>query len=607
METLQEFIYPKDSEFGSTEKYVRLAGDARFDDRLLRLNAQSAAQFDTYYNAFSMPLWQEKCTLENATLVISGRGRVKIELFHVNWAEKLPKKAALMYAKNGKINTRLKLEVLETREVDLQGESIKIMQLAVQNPALKGLVYPKITAVTAATVETLKWVTTDEKKRAVKLGISITHFNRKAYVLPAMRRIQGAFLSDPAWSEKIDFVVVDNSQNITQEEANGITIIPNENIGGSGGFMRGFMHYKKQGRTTHVLFMDDDASLEVESIKRAYTILEFAEKDNTVVGASLFYEQDPDSLMERGAYLRKRTGWWAKFKMVPSVEVKSLLLQEQNTERDDYAGWWFCAFPIKYVKHLTLPFFVRGDDISFGPLNDFSYIHANGIACLADDFEHKVSPMVEYLNLRNKLIVYALFIPNPFWAARNYLRWQSNTLVSLRFGYSDVLREACRDFISVTPEFLFQNIDMRNKVKQLNELAAVDALKPIDLTELPLAYGHWNKNEPIVTKVLRRASFNGIFLPRPLKKEAIIFDEWANPASYQVISGYKKILYYNSETQKGYVTEVNRKKVLRHLLGVLKDTFLIFRNLKKVRRRLLRELDYLTSEEIWEQIFQKKE
>lgn len=63
----------------------------------------------------------------------------------------------------------------------------------------------------------------------MKLGVVITHFNRKQYVVPAIQRIESQLLNDPQYEGKIDLVVVDNSKNITQEEA-GIKpiIIPNK-------------------------------------------------------------------------------------------------------------------------------------------------------------------------------------------------------------------------------------------------------------------------------------------------------------------------------------------------------------------------------------------
>lgn len=86
--------------------------------------------------------------------------------------------------------------------------------------------------------------------------------------MPAIKRVKKNILDNPEYKDKILFTVVDNSKNITNEEASGVNIIPNENTGGSGGFMRGLLHYENDTNATHVLFMDDDASCETESITR---------------------------------------------------------------------------------------------------------------------------------------------------------------------------------------------------------------------------------------------------------------------------------------------------------------------------------------------------
>ena len=232
--------------------------------------------------------------------------------------------------------------------------------------------------------------------------------------MPAIKRIKTGLLDMPEWADKIDFIVVDNSKNITEEEAMGVTIIPNENTGGSGGFTRGFLYYKNDTNATHVLFMDDDASLEIESIKRAYRILQFAEADNTAVGAALFYEDRPDMLIERGAKMDPKLTWEAKFRDTSATSVADVLLQEIDEEKNEYFGWWFNAFPIKYTDHLTLPYFVRGDDVSFGNLNNFHMVMGNGIAAIAENFDYKVAAMTEYLDMRNKFLVNSLFVNHRF-------------------------------------------------------------------------------------------------------------------------------------------------------------------------------------------------
>lgn len=49
-----------------------------------------------------------------------------------------------------------------------------------------------------------------QQANQVRLGIVITHFNRKEYVLPAIKRIREELLHDPAYAGKVSLIVVDN-------------------------------------------------------------------------------------------------------------------------------------------------------------------------------------------------------------------------------------------------------------------------------------------------------------------------------------------------------------------------------------------------------------
>jgi GT2 family glycosyltransferase len=62
--------------------------------------------------------------------------------------------------------------------------------------------------------------------------------------------------------------VVDNANNVDFDEppCDDLNVVPNRNLGGAGGFARGLMWLRQQCWATHVLFMDDDISLETEAL-----------------------------------------------------------------------------------------------------------------------------------------------------------------------------------------------------------------------------------------------------------------------------------------------------------------------------------------------------
>ncbi|MGX7043199.1 glycosyltransferase [Leuconostoc holzapfelii] len=582
---LQNFIYPSNQTLGSKEKYLRVEGNVYFGGNTLEMTKFANVQFDTYYNAFSIPLWRENVGLADTQLTMAGSGTVDVELWHLS-------------------NRNIK-EFKQSVTIELTEDRQVVYDLDITNPfAYSGLVYIKIVAKRDVEVTAIAWQTRTAYRRDAKLGISVTHFNRKAYVLPAIKRIKDGLLDVAEWQEKIDFIVVDNSKNITEEEAMGVTIIPNENTGGSGGFTRGFLYYKNDTDATHVLFMDDDASLEIESIKRAYQILSFAEKANTAVGAALFYEDRPDMLIERGAQLDAKATWLAKFRDTDATRAGDVLGQELDEEKNEYFGWWFNAFPIEYTDHLTLPYFVRGDDVSFGVLNKFHMVMGNGIAAIAENFDYKVAAMTEYLDLRNKLLVNSLFINRPSRMVMYYWKLVLESVLAGRYGFTKVYNMALRDFIHMSPEQMVKNANMQDNMAKIKQISAENALHEIDLADYDLVRTNSLAEDSKVT-IWRRITLNKLFFP--LRNDKIIFQPYMRVPAYRQISGFRNILYVNPENGKGFVAKINRFKTLGGLFnGFFSGIYLLF-SYGPVRSRMRHALPYLTSESMWHQILNLKD
>lgn len=80
-----------------------------------------------------------------------------------------------------------------------------------------------------------------------------------------------------------------------QWNSDKITIHPNKNVGGAGGFTRGMIESMEQPEDiTHVLLMDDDVIILPESIRRMYYLLSMLKPEFDeyfVSGARLCYEE----------------------------------------------------------------------------------------------------------------------------------------------------------------------------------------------------------------------------------------------------------------------------------------------------------------------------
>ncbi len=592
MGIVQNFIYTDNEDFGAREKYIRIEGSVLYDDKI-HLQKYSTIQFDTYYNGLSVPLWQNKVELKNISLNISGSGLVEIELLEI-YETKLDVNA------KGYPRKSISKKIINLNE--LKNENI--FEIDIENKdKYTGLIYPKIKALEDTVIDKLNWSTNDIEKRTVKLGITVTHFNRKNYVLAAIKRIKKELLDKKEWENKIDFIIVDNSKNITLEEADGVKVIPNENTGGSGGFTRGFLYYKNETKATHVLFMDDDASLEVESIKRAYYILSYAMKDNSAVGAALFYDNNPNYLIERGAHL-ENAGWKPDFPNMGMVNAWDVLISENSKLNDkSYMGWWFAAFPIKYATKLVPPYFVRGDDVSFSQMNNFNIIYGNGIACYAESFSTKVASMTTYLDTLNPFIVNAIFNTKKshmiLQLKKLYIKRYLEQIISGRYGYADVMRLSLKKFRQLTVEEFIKSIDISKIIPSLKELTKNNTLKDIDLDKLNVINNEV-EYESKKNKIKRLITFNKIFLP--LNKNEIVKQDFIYRAHFRDIAGYKNVLYYDENSKKGFTVTISRLKTIKYLMLLLIDSVRYIFTYKSVQKRLLKQYDYLTSEKMWNEI-----
>jgi hypothetical protein len=581
-QTLQNFIFPVNTVFGSQEKYYRSSGVVFYDGNSLKMRKGSVVSFDTYYNAFSVPLWGTSVGITEADLSISGNGKIKIEL--VEYTE----------------NYFSKKVSEETMSLDSAFQ--EAFHVKIEKSEFTGLLFAKIIALEDTEIQRMSWETGNIPLRNVKLGITITHYNRKQYVIPAMKRIKENLLDSSDWANKINFQVVDNSRNITEEESMGVRIIPNENTGGSGGFTEGFLYYKNNTDVTHVLFMDDDASLEIESVKRAYSILQFAKNDNAAVGAALFYEEHPNVFIERGAFLGDV---WvdAEFHDLDSTDIKILMDSEvfwqKHPRKRPYIGWWFCAFPVKDTKRLVPPFFIRGDDVSFTQINNYDIIFGNGIACYAEGFTGKTAPMTEYLDTINPFIVNALFVGRPRKVFAFYKSLYLSALFGARYQYVELYRLALKDFLKSDGQQMIDRIKGIPTNTTFKDIISTEILKNIDLEDYNIA--NWeNEGESRLSTRIRQLTLNRQFLP--LNNKKVILQEYSRIPFLQSISGYRNILYFNSYSQKGFVAKVDRWKTIKFLLLFVVDHLKYAFLYRGARKRLLRDYDKLTSEEMWQDI-----
>lgn len=580
---VQHLVMPHGQFGASDEMYARLDGGARVDasqeGARIAFDAGARVAFDTYFNALSVMAWKQHARLDDLHLVLNGRGRFRLRI--------------------GLLDGAAGRRWLDERIVDLRG----IVSIPISAwPALKaGMLFFALEALDEGQLDGGWFGTSSAYATYVKLGVVITHFNRKQYVLPAIERIREGLLRDPLYHGKIELVVVDNSRSIHAGEAVGATLIPSRNLGGSGGFARGLLHLKDEGSFTHCLFMDDDASCEIESIRRAYALLSLCPaQSNVAIAGSLLRERLPGILHEKGA--RFQSGNWISLgKGLDMRSADDLLAAESMTQQPNYGAWWFFAFPIASVRHFPFPFFVRGDDALFSLQNRFNLVALNGIGCWGEDFELKDGPFTRYFGFRATALLTMLTASEgrraTLMVLLQFIRWTLTALFSYDYASARAVCWAMEDVLK-GPRFFVDNLDTTAVRERLAGLPAVrqperESSRPADLV-FPEP-GPERRSRTL----LRWATLNGLLLPSGFLKGQTIYQPKGFRATFRQIFGYRRVYY---ESADGVFSNLvaHEKKALA--VGLLRCAHVVFRVLfraRSVMRTYRSSMDALTSERFW--------
>ncbi|WGE63107.1 glycosyltransferase [Actinobacillus equuli subsp. haemolyticus] len=582
MHIIQSSVYPKLSLCTQVDLYFRLNqfSSINIKDTFISFEKMGKLSTDTYFNSMSIGKWKNHTNIDNLSFTIQFKGK-----FKVTW---------LLYRLHFslKILDELFIESSELTRVTIPLEFWKDLE--------DGMLAFELEAVEAGSVYNFAYNTSIQPKNTVSLGVVITHFNRQQYVLPALERLKKELLEDINFSNKVSLNVVDNSQNLPK--LSKVNIIPNENLGGSGGFTRGLMTLKEAGSYTHCLFMDDDASCEVEGIKRTIALLEYAKDSRTAVAGAMLREAEMFRQFENGA---KFDGMCRAIK--PNLDLRdihSLLINEQE-ENIDYGGWWFFAFPLSEVKYYAFPYFVRGDDSGFSLAHEFNIISLNGISSWQEDFALKNGPLPHYLDTRYHIMhqfhnfvrgkaVEILKITAKL-CLKNLLTYQYETGLASILAMEDVVKGK---------SFWEQNVSMSEKRPEIQKI--ISAEKVIDIPTSISSNVIWgNPNESKINKICRWVTLNGHLLPKIFFKKGIVWQNKGYGGNLREVYRYNKVLYIHWPTQKGFILEHDKSKFFRYLARYMKVAYKLYKNYDLLKKEYQSSYDELTSAEFWKKQFKQ--
>lgn len=303
--------------------------------------------------------------------------------------------------------------------------------------------------------------------------------------------------------------VVDNGRTLSGSVCAGnpaITLIPNGNVGGAGGFAAGMIHAVESGWATHVLLMDDDVTVCPESFKRSLRLLEYASDEYataTIAGAMLSTANFEMQQEDIGVISPERSLRSFKPRLIMDREYDITFNEELVPASDTkglYSAWWYSCFPVRRIKEngLPIPLFYRRDDVEYATRiqekEPLKFITLNGVCVWHDAFDLRWNAAVEvYLATRNMLIQEA-FTPDAGYSMPAMIQLMRDNLIKhgRRFDYAsmELICDAIEDYLK-GPEYYRHPVgeklfkQARAKAEKLQPLAQIPGVPDaIDIFEL---------------------------------------------------------------------------------------------------------------------------
>ena len=559
--------------FFSSNKAIEITSD-----NSMKASKGSVICFESYFNSFSIAKWKKYTHIEKIELELCFCGKAEITLMahKILYGEKNTTVVYKCVVENDKFNT-IRIPYDEIPNVISYSFSITVL---------------------SDTFELMNGCYVSNKElenNFVNLAIVFTTYNREQYLLNNIANICNVK------DENLHIYVVDNASNLSLNNDAKITVIPNRNVGGAGGFARGMIQIIEDQSTkqfTHCLLMDDDAFIDSNILKRLILFLQFIKEEYTdafVSGAMLrkdlsYYQVESGALWNDGKIKSNGHG----------VDLRSafMVLNNNMESESDYAAWWFCTIPIKYIRNdnLPLPVFVFNDDVDYGIRNGCKIITLNGICVWHDAFESKRNAMRCYYESRNQLIVNScnkrsLEVTDLIKDLKKTIMMEINLY---QYENAQATLEGIQDFLK-GPEWLAK-IDAeefnRTIIKKNIKLRRYDTLS-IDYDWYRLCCTI--KDCDWLHGMVRRLTQNGYYLKAD---RDIVLPLYAT----NIEAGYRarKIIYYDEITGMGFEVKRNKIRKKQILKEYRKVSSMLKSQFKKISSEYEQSYEYLISREQWD-------
>ena len=585
---LQNIVFPKIGICTEEELYFKkLREDSSYDyeHSILNVVPGDIITFNSYFNAFLADRWKKYTDISNCFLKVKGSGKGIIKIYRYS-------------SFNG-------MELIKSYDVTLEtsGTDVPIFS---GSEEIYGIVFLAYEAKTLSNIASGEFYCDDNPVNDVSLGIVITTFKREKYVKRNIDSLN-KYLFDKITDKHLHIYIIDNGQTLPPAKNERITIIPNKNYGGSGGFGKGMLHLYFGGKYDHVVFCDDDAVYEPEAFLRLYNFLSMAKDTELCVGGSMFKLDNPKFIHESGAKFTNLE--ISSNKNMLDMSKFSSIVKFSYEEYATYHAWWFFAAPISCVMELglPLPIFFQMDDVEYSlRLREHGYTTAelNGICVWHESFQRKSSTATSYYWIRNELITSSIHDMNLSVFA--YIRWFTKYFIQSLFVYrydrAHMMLRGAEDALK-GPEFLM-NLDPSVYHQRLLKLQ-IDKPHNIGNDQIILSkYNRPVRNDKL-KKLVMLITLNGMLLPGVLRnkgKNVVDKGYVIEPLQgFRAAANFRKerILYVDIERMSGFIVDRDSKQFWKLLFKLGKmdiKLLLCFNKNRKLYRKAYRAM---TSIEFW--------
>lgn len=565
--------------------YARTTGNAVVSDDGVTLVGGATLSFDTSFGVFAAGRWRRVTSVNDLSVHIDAVGVGRVEIVAVeNHHEHV-----------------VATHVLGVEPVTLVAPTLVDSTI--------GTLFVRVVADGDVIVRGGFWFTRDTPAHDVHLSLSITTFNRQQYVTKTVANVLHLVQKIDALRGSVRVLVVDNARNISFDTAPDapLTVIANLNLGGAGGFARGLMHLRSEGWATHVLFMDDDITLEPEALVRTMALFRFAKDDKLCVHGAMLSEERQWMQFEAGA----EYSWRSIYPLQAlgrddDLRDREIAIADAPEIPFAYTAWWYTAFPISITPDNPLPVFVRGDDVAFGLMHTGKHsVTLNGIIVWHADFGLKNNPSSLYYEARNLALVDTLVFDKHRWwnLAYRFASFGFRNLFSMRYASTEYMLKGLHAYMAGPAEWM--KID---HAALHDELRACTEEKPAPLSpELAALTVRQPRHKALraIGFVVAVVLLGGYIVPNRLRRRSIGTAP-IDARAVGVATLRNQILYRHERITEGYLVQRDTKRFFCLLGEVIAAIGEIRRSYKRLRREYRAAYPQLVSNEAWESRFAGK-